>query len=89
MQVNGRPVLPQEALRTGYRAASLLVRVRTAGLPSDYREKAYRLAGEREHGERTYLYVEDVEYAPDLKDKVRAAFRAAGVNYIFEKELPA
>ena len=45
------------------------------------------MEGPRHKGDRTFLYVEDVTYAPDLKDEVRAAFRAEDVNYIFEKEL--
>jgi N-acetylglutamate synthase-like GNAT family acetyltransferase len=74
-------------LRCGYRAASLLVRVRRGELPADYQEKGYRVAGLRDRGEDTYLYVEDVAYAPEVKAKVREAFRARSVNYIFEREL--
>jgi N-acetylglutamate synthase-like GNAT family acetyltransferase len=74
-------------LRSGYRAASLLVRVRRGELPADYGEQGYRVTGVRDRGRDTYLYVEDVAYAPELKAQVRAAFRAAGVNYIFEREL--
>ena len=74
-------------VRCGYRAASLLVRVRRGELPPDYREKGYRVEGLRDKGASTFFYVEDVTYAPDLKDRVRAAFHAEGVNYIFEKQV--
>ena len=45
------------------------------------------MEGLRDKGDSTFLYVEDVTYAPDLKGRVRAAFDAEDVNYIFEKEL--
>jgi hypothetical protein len=61
--------------------------VRRSELPEDYQEKGYRVADRRDRGEDTYLYIEDVAYAPELKAQVRAVFLARGVNYIFERDL--
>lgn len=74
-------------LRNGFKPKLFLVRINRSKLPKNYKKKPYEIIGERGNQYKKILYIKNIKYSPELREKVKKAYNAYEVDFIFEKEV--
>lgn len=74
-------------LKNGFKPKLFLVRINRSKLPKNYRKKPYEITMERGNHYKKILYIKNEKYSPKLREKVKKAFNAYEVDFIFEKEV--